>query len=196
MINPLVPYVNDFPKNIPTITARAPAASPTWASPRSSNQTFRLLSHDRLHRAVEIWEERYPGVDIILIEPELDDEPMFGTSTSTTGPAADRQAWIRVGDDEARPRLRPLQGRSLSATGSDLGPPRAPRPRPGRARQRPDVGLAPGARAHHGALLRSVPGANAPRAPTRRPPRTSNGAARRDARGSAQRQIRTRFLDG
>ena len=44
------------------------------------NQTFRLLSHDRLHRAVEIWEERYPGVDIILIEPELDDELMFGTS--------------------------------------------------------------------------------------------------------------------
>ena len=44
------------------------------------NQTFRLLSHDRLHRAVEIWEERYPGVDIILIEPELDDETMFGTS--------------------------------------------------------------------------------------------------------------------
>ena len=28
-----------------------------------ANQTFRLLSHDRLHRAVEIWEERYPGVD-------------------------------------------------------------------------------------------------------------------------------------
>ena len=45
-----------------------------------ANQTFRLLSHDRLHRAVEIWEERYPGVDIILIEPELDDELMFGTS--------------------------------------------------------------------------------------------------------------------
>ena len=27
-----------------------------------------------------IWEERYPGVDIILIEPELNDELMFGTS--------------------------------------------------------------------------------------------------------------------
>jgi hypothetical protein len=45
-----------------------------------ANQTFRLLSHDRLHRAVEAWEESYPGVDIILIEPELDDELMFGTS--------------------------------------------------------------------------------------------------------------------
>jgi hypothetical protein len=45
-----------------------------------ANQSFRMLSHDRLHRAVEIWEERYPGVDIILIEPEIDDELMFGTS--------------------------------------------------------------------------------------------------------------------
>ena len=44
------------------------------------NQAFRMISHDRLHRAVEIWEERYPGVDIILIEPELDDALMFGTS--------------------------------------------------------------------------------------------------------------------
>jgi NTE family protein len=43
-------------------------------------QSFRVLSHDRLHRAVEDWEEKYPGVDIILIEPEPDDELMFGTS--------------------------------------------------------------------------------------------------------------------
>jgi NTE family protein len=33
-----------------------------------------------LHIAVQHWEERYPGVDIILIEPEFDDELMFGTS--------------------------------------------------------------------------------------------------------------------
>jgi hypothetical protein len=44
------------------------------------NQAFRVLSHERLHLAVEFWEQRYPGVDIILIEPELDDEVMFGTS--------------------------------------------------------------------------------------------------------------------
>ena len=44
------------------------------------NQAFRLLSHERLHIAVQHWEERYPGVDIILIEPEFDDELMFGTS--------------------------------------------------------------------------------------------------------------------
>ena len=44
-----------------------------------ANQSFRALSHDRLHRAVKDWQEDFPGVDIILIEPELDDELMFGT---------------------------------------------------------------------------------------------------------------------
>jgi NTE family protein len=80
VINPLVPYVNDFQKNIPTITGERVRRVSDMGIGAILNQTFRLLSHDRLHRAVEIWEERYPGVDIILIEPELDDETMFGTS--------------------------------------------------------------------------------------------------------------------
>ncbi len=80
VINPLVPYVNDFAKDIPTITGSRARRVSDMGIVAIGNQTFRLLSHDRLHRAVEIWEERYPGVDIILIEPELDDELMFGTS--------------------------------------------------------------------------------------------------------------------
>jgi predicted acylesterase/phospholipase RssA len=80
VINPLVPYVNDFQKNIPTITGSRARRVSDMGLGSILNQTFRLLSHDRLHRAVGIWEERYPGVDIILIEPELDDELMFGTS--------------------------------------------------------------------------------------------------------------------
>ena len=80
VINPLVPYVNDFRKNIPTITGTRARRVSDMGLGAIMNQTFRLLSHDRLHRAVGIWEERYPGVDIILIEPELDDELMFGTS--------------------------------------------------------------------------------------------------------------------
>jgi hypothetical protein len=47
--------------------------------PAIANQTFRLIAHARLHQAVEQWQERYPGVDIILIEPEPTDELMFGT---------------------------------------------------------------------------------------------------------------------
>ena len=80
VINPLVPYVNDFAKNIPTITGSRARRVSDMGIMAIANQTFRLLSHDRLHRAVEVWEESYPGVDIILIEPELDDELMFGTS--------------------------------------------------------------------------------------------------------------------
>jgi predicted acylesterase/phospholipase RssA len=80
VINPLVPYVNDFQKNIPTITGSRARRVSDMGFAAILNQTFRLLSHDRLHRAVEIWEQRYPGVDIILIEPEVDDELMFGTS--------------------------------------------------------------------------------------------------------------------
>src|SRR5581483_3591244 len=80
VINPLVPYVNDFRKRIPTITGSRVRRVSDMGLSAVLNQTFRLMSHDRLHRAVQWWEQRYPGVDIILIEPELDDELMFGTS--------------------------------------------------------------------------------------------------------------------
>jgi hypothetical protein len=47
--------------------------------PAIANQTFRLIAHARLHEAVAAWEEKYPGVDIILVEPKPNDELMFGT---------------------------------------------------------------------------------------------------------------------
>ena len=80
VINPLVPYVNDFAKQIPTIFGTRVRRVSDMGIVAIGNQAFRMLSHDRLHRAVEDWQESYPGVDIILIEPELDDELMFGTS--------------------------------------------------------------------------------------------------------------------
>ena len=39
-----------------------------------------VMAHARLELAVESWKHRFPDVDIILIEPEMDDELMFGTS--------------------------------------------------------------------------------------------------------------------
>ena len=80
VINPLVPYVNDFEKRIPTMMGSRVHHVSDMGLAGIGNQAFRMISHDRLHRAVEVWEERYPGVDIVLIEPELDDELMFGTS--------------------------------------------------------------------------------------------------------------------
>ena len=47
--------------------------------PAIANQAFRLIAHQRLHQAVEFWQEKYPGVDIVLIEPQPNDELMFGT---------------------------------------------------------------------------------------------------------------------
>jgi NTE family protein len=80
VINPLVPFVNDFTKTIPTMTGSRARRVSDMGFTAIGNQAFRVLSHDRLHRAVAEWEQLYPGVDIILIEPELDDELMFGTS--------------------------------------------------------------------------------------------------------------------
>jgi NTE family protein len=80
VINPIVPYVNDFRKRIPTVTGTRARRVSDMGFTAVGNQAYRVLSHERLHLAVQYWEQRYPGVDIILIEPELDDELMFGTS--------------------------------------------------------------------------------------------------------------------
>jgi predicted acylesterase/phospholipase RssA len=79
VVNPLVPYVNDFEKTIPTVFGTRVRRVSDMGLPAIANQTFRLIAHARLHQAVERWEERYPGVDIILLEPDPTDELMFGT---------------------------------------------------------------------------------------------------------------------
>jgi NTE family protein len=79
VVNPLVPYVNDFEKTIPTVFGRRVRRVSDMGLPAIANQTFRLIAHARLHQAVEQWQEKYPGVDIILLEPEPNDELMFGT---------------------------------------------------------------------------------------------------------------------
>jgi predicted acylesterase/phospholipase RssA len=79
VVNPIVPYVNDFEKTIPTMLGTRVRRVSDMGMPAIGNQTFRILSHARLHQAVEHWQERYPGVDIVLVEPEPNDELMFGT---------------------------------------------------------------------------------------------------------------------
>jgi predicted acylesterase/phospholipase RssA len=80
VVNPIVPYVNDFTKRVPTIFGSRVRRVSDMGFVAIANQAMRMIAHDRLHRAVEEWEIRYPGVDILLIEPEFDDEVMFGTS--------------------------------------------------------------------------------------------------------------------
>jgi NTE family protein len=73
VVNPLVPYVGDV----------GPGSSDRRVSkmgfPQIGYQSFKLLAHQRLHELARGWEERYPGVDIILIEPDPNDDLMFQT---------------------------------------------------------------------------------------------------------------------
>jgi NTE family protein len=80
IVNPLVPYVNE-----------ARRANPLH--PRVSDmgfahvgyQAFKLMTYRRLHEIRTMWEQRYPGVDFVLIEPDPADELMFRTSVMNYG---------------------------------------------------------------------------------------------------------------
>jgi NTE family protein len=80
VVNPLVPYVNDFTKEIPTLFGSRTRRVSDMGFPRIGYQTFKLLAYQRLHEVARGWRERYPGVDIVLIEPDTDDELMFQTN--------------------------------------------------------------------------------------------------------------------
>src|SRR5881275_974867 len=80
VVNPLVPYVNDFQKLIPTMLGSRVRRVADMGFPQIGYQAFKLLAHQRLHEAVSHWQEKYPGVDIILVEPDPNDELMFDTN--------------------------------------------------------------------------------------------------------------------
>jgi predicted acylesterase/phospholipase RssA len=80
VINPLVPFVNDFSKQIGGVFGSRPRRVSDMGLPQIGYQTFKLMAYQRLHEMARRWEERYPGVDIVLIEPEPNDELMFQTS--------------------------------------------------------------------------------------------------------------------
>ncbi|MCW3010813.1 MAG: patatin-like phospholipase family protein [Solirubrobacterales bacterium] len=80
VINPLVPYVNPFTTQRQTLLGTRPRHVSDMGFPQIGYQAFKLLAYQRLHEMAKQWEERYPGVDIVLIEPEPDDELMFQTS--------------------------------------------------------------------------------------------------------------------
>src|SRR6266576_2197094 len=80
VINPIVPFVNDFSDTIRTLRGRRPRRISDMGFAQIGYQVFKLVAHQRLHELAKHWEERYPGVDIVLIEPEPTDELMFQTS--------------------------------------------------------------------------------------------------------------------
>jgi NTE family protein len=80
VINPIVPFVNDFAEQVRTLRGTRPRRVSDMGFPQIGYQAFKLVAHQRLHELAKSWERRYPGVDIVLIEPEPTDELMFQTS--------------------------------------------------------------------------------------------------------------------
>ena len=80
VINPLVPFVNDLSSTIDTPAGTRVRRISEMGFAQIGYQSFKLLAHQRLHEAVHQWKERYPGVDILLIEPDPNDELMFETN--------------------------------------------------------------------------------------------------------------------
>jgi NTE family protein len=80
VINPIVPFVNDFTSTVKTIRGERDRRVSDMGFPQIGYQAFKLVAHQRLHELAAHWEERHPGVDIVLIEPEETDELMFQTS--------------------------------------------------------------------------------------------------------------------
>jgi NTE family protein len=75
VVNPLVPYMNEAVRENPL----HPRVS-DMGFPHIGYQTFKLMTYRRLHEIRTAWEDKYPGVDFVLIEPDATDELMFRTS--------------------------------------------------------------------------------------------------------------------
>jgi NTE family protein len=80
VVNPLVPYINDFTTTVPTLFGERVRRVSDMGFPKIGYQTFKLLAYQRLHEMASHWKARYPGVDIVLVEPDTDDELMFQTN--------------------------------------------------------------------------------------------------------------------
>jgi hypothetical protein len=76
VVNPLVPFSSERPGR----GGRGAGRVSDFGFSQIAYQSFKLLAHQRLHERRESWAARFPGVDIVLIEPDRDDKLMFETS--------------------------------------------------------------------------------------------------------------------
>jgi len=80
VVNPLVPFSNEHAGRVRTLSGSRARRVSDFGFSQVAYQSFKLLAHQRLHERRESWAARFPGVDIVLIEPDRDDELMFETS--------------------------------------------------------------------------------------------------------------------
>ena len=122
VVNPLVPYVSEAGSQIPTLTGGRPRRVSDMGYPHIGYQAFKLIAHQRLHELARQWEQRYPGVDIILIEPDAGDELMFQTSVMNYSSRVEiarhgfQSVTLRLADDYPRfKRICDRHGIEISA---------------------------------------------------------------------------------
>ena len=148
VVNPLVPYVNDFKTKVRTLTGTRTRHVSDMGFPQIGYQAFKMVAYQRLHEMARQWEQRYPGVDIVLIEPEPDDELMFQTPIMNY---SSRVEVARHGFQSVTTQLAfgyPRFLRDLQAPRHrDLGDARAPGDEALRGRGGPDARLAQDPRA-------------------------------------------------
>ena len=112
------------PRRSRRCSARASAASRTWASRRSATRRSSCSPTSACTRWPRHWKERYPGVDIVLIEPDPDDELMFQTNILNYASRRRRRPpRLPVGHASSWPRTTTRCARSAAATAS-RSPPR------------------------------------------------------------------------
>jgi NTE family protein len=80
VVNPLVPYLNDFSERVATVSGSRARRVSDMGFPQIGYQTFKMIAHQRLHERMKQWKTDYPDVDFIVIEPEPNDRLMFETS--------------------------------------------------------------------------------------------------------------------
>jgi predicted acylesterase/phospholipase RssA len=76
-INPLVPYVHDIRHLLPSATGLPSRHIAQKGFPHIAAQTFRIMAQSQLEKELEVIAHAHPDVDIILIEPRMDDEHLF-----------------------------------------------------------------------------------------------------------------------
>jgi DNA repair photolyase len=123
VVNPLVPYVNDTDAGERDEAGEKKRRISEMGFPQIGYQTFKLLAHQRLHEIAERWGDRYPGVDIILIEPDTNDELMFQTNIMSYSSRVDvarhgfQSVTLKLAQDYPRfKRICARHGLEISAT--------------------------------------------------------------------------------
>ena len=109
VVNPLVPYINDFEKTIPTMFGSRVRRVSDMGMPAIGNQTFRLIAHARLHQAVEVAgalpRRRHPPARA-RGERRAD---VRHADHGLRPPARHRPPRLRIGHRDARPGLREIR---------------------------------------------------------------------------------------